>query len=37
MVQGGKGGLPRDLIGFLIASRIPLLYILKSESAAFRI
>jgi len=30
IIQGGKGGLPADLVGFLIASRIPLLYLLVS-------
>ncbi len=37
MIQGGKGGLPKDLVGFLIVSRIPLLYIIMSENVAFRI
>ena len=37
MIQGGKGGLPKDLVGFLIVSRIPLLYVLLTENVAFRI
>ncbi len=28
MTSGGKGGLPKDLIGFMIISRLPLFYML---------
>ena len=26
MMSGGKGGLPHDLMGFMIVSRLPLVY-----------
>ena len=28
MINGGKGGLPYDLVGFMIVSRLPLIYML---------
>lgn len=31
MINGGKGGLPYDLMGFMIVSRIPLAYMQISE------
>ena len=31
MVNGGKGGLPYDLMGFMILSRVPFVYMQTSE------
>lgn len=36
MISGGKGGLPYDLMGFMIVSRLPLLYMFM-EHNVFRI
>ena len=36
MVNGGKGGLPLDLLGFMVVSRLPLMYMLSTEDNIFR-
>lgn len=37
MFQGGKGGLPRDLVAFTILSRIPLIFITLFNDNIFKI
>lgn len=37
MVNGGKGGLPYDLMGFMILSRLPLIYMLSIDNNIYRI
>lgn len=37
MINGGKGGLPYDLMGFMILSRLPLIYMLSIDNNIYRI
>jgi hypothetical protein len=36
MINGGKGGLPYDLMGFMVVSRLPLIYMLTSDNNIFK-
>jgi len=36
MFNGGKGGLPYDLMGFMVVSRLPLIYMLTSDNNIFK-
>jgi hypothetical protein len=36
MITGGKGGLSRDLLAFMLLSRLPLIYMLVSDSNIFK-
>ena len=36
MINGGKGGLPYDLMGFMIVSRLPLLYMFTIDDNIFK-
>jgi hypothetical protein len=36
MINGGKGGLPYDLMGFMLASRLPLIYMLTIDDNIFK-